>query len=422
MPKRWGDERMMHLPRQCAVLVGGLGTRLGPLTANAPKPLLNCAGRPFLAWVLRELCRFGIEDIILLAGYKSEHIEAFCADLAALLPKPVRIRVSVEPEPAGTGGAVRYAEALLDDSFLLINGDSWFDTNLVRYLAAAAHVQEPTLGGVLLCEVEDCERFGSVVLHGDRVTAFREKQQINGPGLINSGIYVLDKRVLDFISGVCSLERDVLSVLAERGLLFGYRADGYFVDIGIPSDYARAQIELPARLLRTAVFFDRDGVLNEDCGHVGSIDRFHWVEGAKDAVRRVNDSGRHAFVVTNQAGVAKGMYAEADVLELHRFMQGEMRAEGIFVDDIRYCPYHPEGSNAAYRMASNWRKPGPGMLLDLMEKWQIPRCGSLFVGDKETDMFAAEAAGVEGLLFEGGNLCLEIEKARPGILSPRASR
>ncbi len=411
----------MLVPRQCAVLVGGLGTRLGALTAETPKPLLNCAGRPFLAWVLRELCRFGIEDIVLLAGYKSDRVDTFCVDLREVLPKKVRIRVSVEPEPAGTGGAVRYAAALLENSFILINGDSWFDTNLVRFLAAAARAHEPTLGGMLLCPVQNSARYGSIALRGNRVAAFREKQQAGGPGLINAGIYVFDKRVLEFIGENCSLERDVLSVLAERGLLFGHEASGYFIDIGIPADYARAQTELPARVLRPAVFFDRDGVLNEDHGHVGSIDRFDWIVGAKEAVRRVNESGRHAFIVTNQAGVAKGEYTEADVAELHHFMQEEMRAEGMFIDDIRYCPYHPEGTVAAYRSASEWRKPRPGMLFDLMEKWQVQRKDSIFIGDKDTDMQAAEAAGVDGLLFEGGNLCLEIERARPALMTARGA-
>jgi D-glycero-D-manno-heptose 1,7-bisphosphate phosphatase len=163
----------VKIPRQCAILVGGLGTRLGSLTADTPKPLLDCGGRPFLAWVLRELVRFGVNEVVLLAGHRSERVESFCRELPAWLPKPLSVKISVEPSPAGTGGALWHARHLLRDTFLLINGDSWFDTNLARFFAASS--AQDAVASVLLREMEDCARYGTAEIEGDRVVAFREK-------------------------------------------------------------------------------------------------------------------------------------------------------------------------------------------------------------------------------------------------------
>src|SRR5277367_18421 len=136
--------------RQCAILVGGLGTRLGALTANTPKPLLPVGERPFLAWLMREFVRFGVEEFVLLTGYLSAQVETRVQALAGLLPREVRIVISEEPERAGTGGAVLYARDRLADRFLLCNGDSLFDCNLARLLADAAADGPEVVGRMVL--------------------------------------------------------------------------------------------------------------------------------------------------------------------------------------------------------------------------------------------------------------------------------
>ena len=130
--------------RQCAVLAGGLGTRLGALTANTPKPLLPCGDRPFLAWLLREFIRFGVEEFVLLTGHLSEQVEARVEELSALLPRAVRIIISAEPARAGTGGAVFHARERLAERFLLCNGDSLFDCNLARLLSISGRGRSRT--------------------------------------------------------------------------------------------------------------------------------------------------------------------------------------------------------------------------------------------------------------------------------------
>jgi D-glycero-D-manno-heptose 1,7-bisphosphate phosphatase len=259
---------------------------------------------------------------------------------------------------------------------------------------------------MVLRRLEDTGRYGVVEADGDLVRAFRERPDAGAPapGLINAGVYLFDRRVLDHVAPVCSLERDVMPGLAARGALRGTGADGYFVDIGIPEDLARARRDLPARLHRRALFLDRDGVLNRDHGYVGTRERFEWIPGAIEAVRLAVNAGWHVFVVTNQSGVARGHYDEAAVQALMHWVAGELRAAGGTIDDWRYCPTHPEATVAEYRRESDWRKPGPGMLLDLIQAWELDPAQAIMIGDTESDMQAAAAAGIRGVRFHGGDL------------------
>jgi D,D-heptose 1,7-bisphosphate phosphatase len=393
--------------RQCAMLVGGLGTRLGGLTAVTPKPLLPCGDRPFLAWLMREFIRFGVEEFVLLTGHLSAEVDARVASLAALLPRDVNIVVSCEPIRAGTGGAMWHARNHLDARFLLCNGDSLFDCNLARLLSAG---EADTTDRMLLRESSDVSRYGLVRLDRDVVTEFNQQAEAGKGGMINTGIYLFNRALLDDLSPVCSLEADILPRLAARGALRGTVADGYFRDIGIPEDYVVAQQEIPRLLRRRALFLDRDGVINVDHGYVGTRDRFEWMPGACEAVRAATDAGWHVFVITNQSGVARGLYDEAAVMALHGWMTDEVRRAGGTIDDIRYCPFHPDGVVPAYRKVSDWRKPAPGMLLDLVRAWEVEPDRCLLIGDQDSDMAAAAAAGVRALRFSGGNL---LEFIRP---------
>ncbi|UVO31824.1 HAD family hydrolase [Bradyrhizobium arachidis] len=155
---------------------------------------------------------------------------------------------------------------------------------------------------------------------------------------------------------------------------------------------------------RPAVFFDRDGVLNHDAGYLFEASKFKWIDGAREAVRLVNEAGYFAFVVTNQSGVARGFYEESDVQALHRWMAEELAAVGAHIDAFEYCPDHPEAVVERYRRDSDRRKPGPGMITDLMKRFPVAADGSLLIGDQERDLEAARAAGIRGLLFRNGNL------------------
>jgi histidinol-phosphate phosphatase family protein len=386
--------------RQCVILLGGLGTRLGTLTRAMPKPLLDVAGKPFVDVLVGEALRRGFTDLLLLAGHAADVVQDYAQDLRARLPAGARVTVSVEPEPMGTGGGVRFAGDLLADRFLLLNGDTWFDFHWLDLLAAAAH------GPALAARpVPAADRYETLEIAGDgRVTRIVPRGEAAGEVLINGGAYVLDKADLMGFPRKFSIETDLLPQLVQQGRLRAVARTGYFIDIGVPESYAEAQIAIPRQRTRPALFLDRDGVLNHDDHYVGSPDRLRWMDGAADAVRLANQLGIYVFVVTNQAGVAKGHYGEADVLALHQWMAAQLRQSGAAIDDWRYCPFHPDATNPAYASVHPWRKPAPGMLNDLMAHWPVNREHSLLVGDQPTDLAAAAAAGIAAVPFAGGNL------------------
>ncbi len=156
--------------------------------------------------------------------------------------------------------------------------------------------------------------------------------------------------------------------------------------------------------LRGAVIFDRDGVLNVDHGYTHRPDDFEWITDAQAAVKAVNDAGLFAFVATNQSGIARGLYPESDVIALHAWMQAELAKVGAQIDAFEYCPHHEAGTVAGYTQPCDRRKPGPGMIRDLLARYPVDPARTVMIGDNDTDMQAAAAAGIRGVKFGGGSL------------------
>ncbi|MDO8462168.1 MAG: nucleotidyltransferase family protein [Deltaproteobacteria bacterium] len=228
---------------EALILAGGLGTRLGVLVKDLPKPLLPVGDRPFLDSLIRQLKGFGITNITCLIGYQKEKIKEYFKEGKKL---GVHLRYVEEEELLGTGGAVKAALPLLAaGSFLLLNGDSFFGTNIPQLIRF--HQNHGKGATIALKELVSPDRYGTVDLSSNNeVLSFREKDLSKKKGYINAGIYLLEKRIFDQVSlNKFSLERDLFPKLTEQKELHGLPMTGEFIDIGIPEDYQRAQELVP---------------------------------------------------------------------------------------------------------------------------------------------------------------------------------
>lgn len=298
-----------------------------------------------------------------------------------------------------------------------MNGDSWIDMDLVRLVRhwEAARAERPsTRAQLLLQAVPDAARYGAVTSTDGIVTGFHEKspESAHRPGRINAGVYVLDRDTLADvpIDRATSLETDILPTLVAKGRVVSIPApeESYFIDIGLPDTYLRADEELMLHRRRPAIFLDRDGTLNIDRGYTHRIADLIWQPEAREAVKYANDAGYYVFVVTNQAGVARGFYEERDVIAFHEAMQSQLYQLGAHVDAFEWCPFHIDGTVEAYRQDSRRRKPSPGMIEDLVAVWPVDMSRSFLVGDSSDDMKAAEAAGLVGIRYTGGSLLEQV--------------
>lgn len=231
------------------ILAGGLGTRLRPVVPAVPKPMAEIAGRPFLEYLLLQLSSQGFRDVVLCLGHMAESVQDHFGDGS---PWEMTVEYSVETQPLGTAGALKLAEPRLrGDSWLVLNGDSIFD---IRFdVLLRGHAEAGALATLALAQVADRGRYGSVDLgSGTEIAGFIEKRDAHGRGLINGGVYVVERRILEGVPAGrhVSLEREVFPVLVGRGL-HGLPLAGDFVDIGMPQDYLRLS-EAPEMLLRAA--------------------------------------------------------------------------------------------------------------------------------------------------------------------------
>jgi D,D-heptose 1,7-bisphosphate phosphatase len=387
---------------QCVIFVDGLRARHGGSPADSPMPLADMAGVPFLEILIGEASRRGFTRILLLASRGASAIVDFAGQLDRSRRFCCRIEVLVVPGQVGTAGALRFAAPRLEEQFALLDGQAWFDFNWLDL--AFALLSMPSVAAILALRHEpEALRDRTVVLDGEKVVSF-EPCQSNTGRLVNAGVLVCRRTVLEHLPAAGALETAVLPRLAAEGRLGGRVYDGFYVDIGVATGSGKALAEVQLIRQRPAAFLDRDGVLNIDHGYVHQPQQLTWIPGAVAAVKWLNDHGFYVFVITNQAGVARGYFSEDDVRQFHAHLADELRGAGASIDDFRFCPHHPEATVTLYRTACHWRKPQPGMILDLMQHWPIVVHRSFVIGDKCSDIQAAAAAGIRGYRFTPGDL------------------
>lgn len=397
------------IPEEAIVLAGGLGTRLRAVVSDVPKPMAPVGGRPFLHWLLDGLARQGVRRVVLATGYMGDVVQDILGEAHA----GMRLVYAREESPLGTGGALWAALAhVTGERAFVLNGDTWLGAPLAP-LAAEAPAADLT---VAVRPLDDRARYGSVRVAGNRIEGLEEKGS-SGPGLANAGVYVArrDLPAKRPMAGAFSLEKEVLAKPGDLDLR-AHVTEATFLDIGTPEDFARAQNLIPAWAGTTrqpALFLDRDGVINHDTGYTHRIDEFRFRDGIFDLCARAQALGYALVVVTNQAGIGRGYYSEADFQRLTAWMLERFAERGIRFAGVEHCPDHPIHGLGAHRRENPRRKPGPGMLLDAAAAHGLDLARSVMIGDRVSDMQAALAAGVPTRIL----LCddpAEVALAPPG--------
>lgn len=379
--------------RECIILAGGLGTRLRAAVPDLPKCMAPVAGRPFLYHVINYLRGEGIEKFIFSLGYRHEVVEEY---LATQFPT-LRYQLSVETEPLGTGGAIQLAcRKATEKDVWVVNGDTLFKADLTAaYIFHSYHMGECTL---LLKPMRNFDRYGVVETGEDKlVNRFLEKKAF-ASGNINAGVYLLNiSRFLDEeLPEKFSFEKDYLEAFCTRRRIYGLPQDRYFIDIGIPEDYQRAQTELAQPPLDLGainktwtLFLDRDGVINEDKpgSYIFNADEFAFTAGGPDLFEGLSRKFGPLIVVTNQRGLGRGLMTEADLSGIHDKMLDEIRKAGGRIDAIYYAP--------SIHNDDPLRKPNPGMAVKARQDFpHIDPAKSIMVGNKMSDMAFGKNAGM----------------------------
>jgi D-glycero-D-manno-heptose 1,7-bisphosphate phosphatase len=392
------------MSQQLVLLAGGLGSRLGKLTSQIPKPLIRIGKKSIIEIVIEHYLEQGIKKIVVLVGYKKEKI------IKVLKKKFFDINISFikEKKLLGTGGALRLARKKLDKEFFLANSDTYFKVNLKKiknlvnkkkFLIVLSLIQASTKG-----------KLSNLRLKKSKV--FFSKKNIN---LKNAGVYYINKKIIKYIKkSDSSLEEDVISRLIKKGYVIGKKfPNNNFIDIGTKKDLNLAKKLIPLWQKNKVVFFDRDGVLNKDKGYVHKSKDFIWLNGAKKAIKYLNNNNYKIIIITNQSGIGRGYYKEKNVVALHRWINKDLKKIKAKIDDFYFCPFHYKNGIGKYKKRSFDRKPNPGMIFKAIKKWNVNKERSFMIGDSLNDKIAAKRANIKFFYKKNYSLLKQIKEILP---------
>jgi histidinol-phosphate phosphatase family protein len=393
------------------VLNGGKGSRLG--LKDKPKPMAQVAGKPLLERILEIARTSGFRDFLFLNGHLAEVIEGHFGDGGHF---GIHIQHVREQAPLGTAGAVRAVRSLLPEPFLLLYGDILIDVDLKHF--AAAHSQSGSVA-TLFVHPNDHPRDSDLIeADGEgRIRRFIVKPHpadVILPNLVSAALYAVNPLAIDYVptNGPSDWAHDVFPQIVAAGLpLSAYRSLEYAKDVGTPERLQLAEADLLSgrvsrmsrRQAKPAVFFDRDGVLNKEINGVHRPGDLLLFPDVGATVRRVNRAGVPAICITNQPDVAKGFVSFETLTEIFAALDTALATEGAYLDDVYYCPHHPErgwpGEVETLKIACDCRKPEPGMLRMAAQEHYLDLSRSWMIGDRYIDVEAAHAAGAKAVLL-----------------------
>jgi D,D-heptose 1,7-bisphosphate phosphatase len=405
------------MTRQAVILAGGLGTRLRSVTGNLPKALVPVGGKPVLGHQL-ELCRrHGFDKAILLLGYGAEAVVDYVGDGSRF---GLYCRAIVEEKPLGTAGAVLAAGDMLEDSFLVMYCDTMLDVDLGRLWTFA---QDREALATLLVHPNDHPFDSDLVItdENDRIIGFSRWREDNAAlrNLASAALYVIKKQALIGVpapEGTLDFGRHVFpELITQNKLLAAYRSVEYIKDIGTPDrlekvnhdfEIGRVDPERSGRP-RSAVFLDRDGVINVERNGILIPQDMELIDGAARGIRQLNKAGFATVVVTNQPYVSHGTLSEKALDSVHSVMERKLAKYHAFVDAVYYCPHHPHkgyaGERSELKIDCDCRKPKPGMILKAARDLNLELRQSWMIGDSTSDIEAARRAKLRSVLVCSGH-------------------
>ena len=402
------------------IMAGGRGTRIAELFPEIPKPLIPIDNVPVLERELLSLRDQGFRDIILTVSFMADKIIDYFGDGSKL---GTHIQYFVENEPLGNAGAL--FKLGLEDDFLLLNADSVFDIDFNRFVAF--HREKGGLVTLFTHPNSHPYDSGLIISNQDgSVDKWLTKEDVRPQwykNRVNAGLHVVSPRALtgfnpdeigteiDGLRVKVDLDRQILKPLCGTGKMFAYDSPEYVKDMGTPdrllqvnNDYTTGVVK--AKNLKNkqkAIFLDRDGTINKYVGFLRNIDDFELLPGAAEAIRKINESGNLAIVITNQPVIARGEVTWEQMKEIHNKMEILLGKEGAYLDSIYFCPHHPdkgfEGEISELKIDCDCRKPKPGLFFRAAKDFNIDLSESWMVGDGKNDVLAGKNAGCKTALI-----------------------
>jgi histidinol-phosphate phosphatase family protein len=400
------------------IMAGGKGTRLLELTKDElPKPMLPVGGKPILQWQIECLRSNGLIDICIIIGHLGEKIQDYFGDGSSF---GVSISYFVEDTPLGTAGALAFIkERIQGDYFLLVYGDTIFDIDISRM--EAYHQQKKSTATLFVHPNSHPYDSDLVILDSDNhMVGFDSKTNTRTywySNMVNAGFYILSRKICDTIdeNSKTDLEKDILFKNCGKYTgIYGYVSSEYIKDAGTKDRIERVEKDIlsgavAAKKLskpQKCVFLDRDGVLNKHIGLLHKPEQLELEDTAVEAVSILNTSKYLTIVITNQPVVARGLCSEEKVDEIHMKLQTLLGRSHVYLDDIFYCPHHPDKGypeeNPDYKINCECRKPKTGMLKAAAAKYRIDLTKSWFIGDTTVDIKTGKDAGIKTILVGTG--------------------
>ncbi len=382
------------------ILAGGKGLRIRNYLDNNPKPLAKINNLYFLDYLINNISKYYINKIYILAGYKGEKIKKIYDNKEVNL---VPIKVIIEKKALGTGGALSLIRKKVTSKFIVLNGDSIFDVDLDEISKIKLKSNECFIALTKNNNYKYNKKLSNLNLKGKNIV------RSNSSVFMNGGVYFLNRSIIKNIkSEEKSLENDIIENQINLGKIKGKYYKNFFIDIGTPENFLKSQKIIPSYFIKPAIFLDRDGTINHDTGYTYLPNKFKFINGTIKALRKLSLSNYYLFIVTNQAGIAKKKFRIKDFYNLQNYLKKKFIKKNIYINDIRFCPYHPNAKLLKYKRTTNYRKPGNLMLESIKKRWDIDIKKSYMVGDKKSDKIAAKKSELK-FLYLNKNLYLTLK-------------